>query len=513
MKTFTLISLLLLGISSLIAQENTTSPKPPDSLRDQFDSIDAWDFGVVKKTVVSTDGVSPVFSPNCDKLAYVEPSWEKGPKTIIVKSLPELKIEKFFKLNGGKNGIAWSPNGKRIVSIDADYGKVTVLDVETEKQFELPDVHISDYYVFWLTDELVSTYYAGGVNLDTLKTAGSSSGAIYEALNRSRHSKLRLGFTSDDSFQTEVFVCSKKRDYRKLLIDKANLTYHSWSSDSRYIARTEEVSSPVDRKWRGQLYLLTLGRTTSAPIDFVVEDFRGTDNPKAEFETFLSKGQPITAEVYAPKKNPLTDKVVGATGDKKADGEIQLRGGRLIFCTTNQRVPINEGDVVRRIMWWSPNRGSGGEISEGIWAVLGKAATDSSSAAQVVAPSDEHQELAQNVARKASESKVQNFPSPAGTWSGTLRNTGNDQGVAGGSAGNFSLVINPDMKTGTYSFQGRDFPVEIAQQENTVTISGNRGTLKIKMVVEAGGKKASIHSRLDPKPGRWAEAEGVFTRQ
>ena len=376
MKTLTVIKFasitcltLLLAPTSHTAENATPKANPSEAVTSTdadlklFESLNAWEFGVVQRTVISTNGTSPVFSPRCDKLAFVEP--RQLQRSIIIKSLPDLASEKVFKLAG--DCLAWSPDGKRLVCA-VRVGKTFILEVESGKQMELPEVSFSATPVFWVKeDEICSAFYEQTytLNLDTLKYGYDPSAArkVFDGLRFSTHPKLYL--VNNDHALDEVFVTSKARDYTKFLVlnERADESFqrggeYSWSSNSKYVAKVKE-----SRFGEQRLCLFTLGKIESSGAEMALRDFRGMDDPVRKFQSLRSDN--ITANVYAPKRNPLNDKVVGSAGDRKASGDIKIRDGQLIFCTTTEFTQPNAGDVVQFV-------GAGGPVQSGAWAVLGK---------------------------------------------------------------------------------------------------------------------------------------------
>jgi len=105
-------------------------------------------------------------------------------------------------------------------------------------------------------------------------------------------------------------------------------------------------------------------------------------------------------------------------------------------------------------------------------------------------------------------------PSFAGEWRGKLNNTRNGFGAALGPPSNHRLVINSDLRTGTFYIieSGNSYPVTIAQSGNEISLSGADGRLTISMALTSGGNSATIRSKINPPSGRWAETEGVFYR-
>ena len=102
----------------------------------------------------------------------------------------------------------------------------------------------------------------------------------------------------------------------------------------------------------------------------------------------------------------------------------------------------------------------------------------------------------------------------SGDWRGSLQLTATHLGTGGGSAGNYRLVIDPDLAHGTYyGAQGFPHSIAITRDADSIIIRNLDSNSILKMKVAADGASATVHSRVDPGDGRWAESEGVFYRR
>lgn len=312
------------------------------------ESLEAWEVRIVMTKMVSTDAESPVYSPAVDKLAYLEASLERWPKTIVIKSLPDLKTEKSIKLegtyfkrvNGGECGMSWSPDGKRIV-MNERFGKIVVVEVETGKQIDLPEVSFNTEHVFWVDQDRICSFYET-LDLNTLKI--SDGGVDFN--KKSTHQKLWLEEISVNS-QEEVLVNSKTKKYGKVLTsaqDPEQSTRYHFSPNSRYASRIDLKYSRLDGQSHGTLYVLTLGEVPASQVVFGLTNVRMNEAEKAWFVKSMFPQSRYS--VYPPKLNPLNNQLIGPTLEEKGHAKIDPRGATWSLSVELEIKPIREGDVV-----------------------------------------------------------------------------------------------------------------------------------------------------------------------
>lgn len=116
----------------------------------------------------------------------------------------------------------------------------------------------------------------------------------------------------------------------------------------------------------------------------------------------------------------------------------------------------------------------------------------------------------------AQVSEAQEFANRyAGVWRGRLRNTSNDIGRIGDSAGSYRLTIGPDLREAEYVFEDFDLKLSLAvRREGQALVMEAKKPVEVTIRLEAdgNGSRGSVKSQVTRGGGKWAEAEGSFAR-
>lgn len=347
---------------------------PPPAKTEDIGGAAAEDLTIATELVIAESAFRPVVSPDENFVAHIRRPFpgEGGGDKIVVTGIPDGRlVARVDSTIVGLARIAWSADSKRILAM-AMYGRGVVYDAWVVDVIEgqlLPLGGLRGFFpsndeVIWTEPETAYVFenaFANGITrlirLD-LRTLTTESIGDQEAA-RAKYAELRVtpldhavvefGQVRSPIAHQELAVYNKDGSYLRVLSTSNNEIYaRSWTffRSGRYVIREDGQT--------GNLHLLTIGKRARPPLS-IAAAAATLPNPVdkrvvAEARQILERGEPIYADVFAPRVNPLTGETVGGTGQRKgvvrvseisSDGAV-IRGR---YLREEQGLPL-EGDVL-----------------------------------------------------------------------------------------------------------------------------------------------------------------------
>lgn len=324
---------------------------------------EAWNFTIVKEIYLESSMAAPVFSHDCNKIAYMNGN------LLEIKTLTEAKPDFSQDVGGQILLCCWSPDDKRILCVMSDMS-IKVFDIQAGKVITLP-LQFNLYgidRIFWESENIVyfgnSNNFYTQLNLDTLKFGGSIQNfTITDEMNKiGEFENPGITLKNDMKYNAYgVFASSRAKEYSKLLVPGEPNTTYIWPSNLKCIL-----------KGIGGIYtsILITGITNPSTTEFDIKEFNNVESDSGkEMLSDLSHGRSLTADVFTPETNPLNRKIIGSAGKYKGSAKIHLQGNQIHASIIFEREPSVVGDVVGNLQ--SIDTGLGvGSYDTAIWGAL-----------------------------------------------------------------------------------------------------------------------------------------------
>lgn len=293
------------------------------------------------------------YSPDGRFLLYTQRISKKGEQIVIV-NLATRKIEKVFKAEYNDNP-AWSPDGHRIFACGGN--GFSIYEIKSGKNTVVKDTHVPCGYkytsVWHKDDKILFLEKAKGEVIDeqlrkniVLDLNLLSYSKIPEEEARQvvqefiPHSLGKADFRLDSG---ELKITNNDGSFSKVLVDGIE----------EYAISPKYDSFAFGRRSAGGLYLAYFDTNFKTEMNYSVESFSDSlsDDLKSAYTSFMSRNELLTGQVFAPKINPLTGKVVGTEGEAK--GTVKIIGesnGKVVVQKIFERTPFKVGvDVLSDI--------------------------------------------------------------------------------------------------------------------------------------------------------------------
>lgn len=335
------------------------------------------------------------YSPDGRFLLYSRKSQKSSNKQIVIVNVATRKKEKVLDLRLNEHFEAWAPDGTRIVTQLTNKG-LSIRHIESGKIIDI-DLHITSSYgsalTTWFEDDKIflkdrvldlnslsfrepskeefqilkniwdpcsgEICFAGG-NILTPRTSYSNREYFYIK----DYVKELVKSTYSSSIPS-VVVFNKDGSFTKVLVE---LSYKFVTFELS--PKKDSFAFPKDG-----LYLAYLGSNFKTEKGYSVEDFRLSlsDDLKSAYNSFISDNILIVGEVYSPRINPLTGKVIGPGTEYK--GSVRITGIENDKFTVVQkmfeRVPFKPGeDVVSNLVAISGEVGYQNFTEFNVWRTI-----------------------------------------------------------------------------------------------------------------------------------------------
>jgi hypothetical protein len=373
--------------------ESGQAASPPDA---DLESARASNIVVRERLSIDDVGSSTmVFSKDYKSLIYFTSenirSTDKVQPYLIVRSVSDLRLIKKIPVPIGYWGgdIARAPDGDKIVwgpFPDRKGMGLLFVDIASEKVTPISlEGKSSGTRLFWPD---VNGIFVRGIfsdpcfhiDLDTLNVREVPSGtldsmmAAKDADDRKTSSKEFILETFsqrklDDSWN--ITVADGKENYARELFssrERGNTTQVMWTPDSRNVF--VRITPPFAYKM-ASFTVLRLGLRSTPALDFDVNGSANfSDDKRQQIKRAVAEGKRIWAFVYAPRINPLNNKILGPDeGMLKGVGYITQIEPTLGFKVTLERHPASTSDVLAVFMVdteWSWDKATfGGLVKRG----------------------------------------------------------------------------------------------------------------------------------------------------
>lgn len=277
-------------------------------------------------------------------------SWSQ----IVIVNVANRKIEKVINASG--NNPVWSPDGQRIFACEKS-GGFSIYEIKSGKHTKVgTSVPCSEDNAVWYMNEKILflkmiNLQGGELKVDENPQVLDLNSLSFTSISTEEASKVVKEFIPNSLGKAHFFqedgtlqIINDDSSFTKILFFDLN-----WGH--RY-ALSPKYDSIAFSKQDG-LYLAYLDTNFKTEMNYSVDSFRDSlpDDLKSAYTSFMSRNELLTGEVYAPKINPLTGKVVGPEG--KAKGTVKIIGesnGKVVVQKIFERTPFKVGvDVLSDI--------------------------------------------------------------------------------------------------------------------------------------------------------------------
>lgn len=350
--------------AAIIAALGATAPDlPAQATADPLRSARAEEVVIAHRMLVDTSCFQcrPAFSKDETRLAYVvNPPYASGlPAVLKVIDLPSGELVRTVTLQNSIRQVAWSPDGERLLAIPMYSTDMAVIELGAGRVVPigpLANTMSASDEVYWT--EPTGVYFIAGsygserFDLESLspRSLGSLDSAGFEALlTRLRssplaHAQIALRY---DSRSQNFWVENRDGSFGHVFYNIRGGADHVFSPSARYVA----VVDGAPRRPGEGLRLLVMGAGPAIPtvVEGVLTPLPASASPNdlQAIGQRLARRRPIYATVYAARRNPLNDRIVGAMGSAKA--RFLLTGiagnqftGRIVWLNENAQVEVGD---------------------------------------------------------------------------------------------------------------------------------------------------------------------------
>lgn len=356
--------------------------------------IDAYNIGIksqYKITVadeaveVGHTGGEIRYSPDGRFLLYVYVKKAENPEfQAVIVDVTTRKIQKTFKVHD-TDGFAWSPDGTRIVHFYG--GFMAIHNIKSGKNIDDVELRLQNGVsseLTWFKDDKIYINYDNVLDLNTLSV-----------IKISEEEALLVKKLRDRCLDAVCFAGGQILAPRTDYFDRNYFNYYDDSGDhirkSKYHNDQKAIPSVVVSNKDGSftkvlveaerhfaydispklnsfayvrgdgLYLAYLDTNFKTERNYLIENFQPllNDDLKSAYNSFLSRNVPIVGEIYDPKINPLTGKVIGPGGKYKGSVKIADTGnGNVVVQKIFERTAFKaDSDVVSNFIAISDKNG------------------------------------------------------------------------------------------------------------------------------------------------------------
>jgi len=289
-----------------------------------------------------------VYSSDGRYLLYAKVLAKPAEDQIVIINVATRKIEKVIKSSARK--MASSPDGQRIFLCQGS--GFSIYEIKSGKQTDVKTRVSRGRSFLWYDNEKILVSDAPSYEVLDLNSLTFSNISKEEArelfqkfvpnsIGQAHFSCLGGNYECSEIFSQPLQIFNNDGSFGKVLVDSV----YKYAVSPKYDSIAFTHSSG--------LFLAYLDTNFKTEMDYSVDSFSDSlpDDLRSAYTSFMNRNVLLVGEVYAPKINPLTGKVVGIEGESKGKVKIIVESnGKVVLRKIFEKTPFKVGkDVLSNI--------------------------------------------------------------------------------------------------------------------------------------------------------------------